>query len=539
MLNTKDPDAIENLLDLEIYDKIEFDNTLSEKSIVILAHFLAALFSFAACLIPYFLLSDFGDSDLVKNILRCCFYAGLICSSYLFAESFIRSTRKYILKVFLQTKFPSFLFKKRYVKLRVIFTTIFFTSLIIIVNNKMPIKNVNEQYSEFQKNFFNIAIGISTAMICLLISGTTVDYLDFYSYQMNYRSRVKYNKEVFEFILKLNEFYPEEIKNLKKYAKNLFKKLIIARNEKGSYTEIKPEANYESDTISDSDEENNESNKIKRRNKKSKGNILTKSDFKKLVDAPEMFSLFDFDRNNQVTKYEFVKRYITIFNERDSLRKALEHNSANMLKINVLISSLFIPFIVFILLALTGQIPKLSDSFTIAGLVVFPFTFAFKSVIEEIFTSVIFVFFVKPFDYGDIFLIDSDRYEVLNIGILYSDFRLNQKFITLKNTFFNSARIFNLRKSEFLTNLYTFKFDYKSYKQNEEKFTNKLDEYFQKTPSSSYRLGNYKIAQNTITIDVESKIVIPYQEIDTIDERNDSLTLFINDLITQIGIQQV
>lgn len=586
-LDKKNPEAIENLMDEQIFTKIEFQTEIKDTAGRVIFFFLAGVVLVVASLVSYYSIPRFEEMPAVRLALYASFYVGWVVAACLIAESFIKLVRLRFFNFFYKSKFIIFLFKKRNLKIRIILSFIMFSTLNFFFHRFFGLKSIEKKYAALNKVLTRLSTVFGLLLFCMLISGSIVDYLDYYSYQLNYKSRVKNNKVVLRYIQKINRALPQEITDLRKYAVKLFDAIVMmarsynfdSNDENNVYNEVQPtqpetpqaKKNVQHEDEEEEDElggdksltdeasaektdENTESVKTTkatksvksrrsvRQKEKKKGKnkeYLTVQDFDRLFSEPEMFGLFDFDRNNKVTRHEFVKRYIALFEERERLKRALEQNSNNMMKINILISSLFVPFVVFIVLAFTGQLPSFQDSFTMAGLVIFPFTFAFKSLMEEIFSSVIFVFFIKPFDYGDIFFVENNKYEVLSIGILYSDFLLNDKFITLKNNTFNTAQIFNLRKSDFITSTYTFKFDYKSFKENEDDFVDGLEDYFSETPSNSYKIGNFQVEKNVITVTLEVKNIVPYQEIDMIEERNDSFVLFVNNLIEEVNIVQL
>lgn len=588
-LNHRDRNEIGVLLDTKVYEKVE-GKDLNDSNFIMTVLFLAGMCVFMASLAPYSILPAYSDSKWEFNIIRGIYYSLVIISSGLFAEAFLKLLRSKILSVFFSQDFISFFMRKRHLKVRFIFTIVFFTGLIYLVFNYIYVDYIETDLKDFLSS---ISVLCSVAQICFLISEIIVDYCDYISYSMNYRARVKENKRRLRLILKLNRLIPGKIHNLKTYANQLYQRMLeLTRNIKSkSITEltqheelgineskIEPtskeikklqvktdfgrrydfmEGNELDDVIDEQNakrgihkimrrinkgKENDSVNeKFKPKNAKGMKSYLRPQDFENIFHSTEMFDLFDFDKDNKVTKPEFIKRYLYLFEEREKLKKALEINAINMFKIQILISSLFIPFIIFILLAMTGQLTSISESFTIAGLVVFPFSFAFQSVINELFESVIFVFFMKPFDIGDIFFTGfndtSERYEVVCIGILYSDFFLNGRFVTLKNTSFNKHRIFNLRKSEFVTQIYKLQFNAKLFLSHEKELVEKLDDHFSDLPTSSYKLYNYQINNDKIRVILETKRVIPYQEVDTIEERHDSFIIYLNELLKEIGIE--
>lgn len=566
-LDHKDKREIGTLLDTKIYEKVE-GKDLNDSNFIVIVYFLIGLFLFFISLIPYSTLSQYVDLKLQSNFIRTCFFGMIALSSYMFAEGFLKLLRLHILNVFFTEDFVSFVIRKRFFKIRMIFTIVFFTCIVYFTDTFL---SVEQSDSHFKDIITNITIILSVSFVCFLVSETIVDYFDFLSFTLNYKERVKSSKKRLKMILKLNKILPQRISNLKIYAKKLFKKMIeLASRKNFNMSELC----HDSDENDANDFQNEQMEKkgihkvIRRTHKdeKSTGNSsvnnstnpqsvnekfklvvpkeadsLTPQDFQNIFNSIEMFKLFDFDKNGRVTKHEFVKRYIYLFEEREKLKRALQGNANNMFKIQILMTSLFIPFIIFILLAMSGQLTSITESFTIAGLVVFPFSFAFKSVIEELFESVIFVFFIKPFDVGDIFFTgfdaDSERYEVISIGILYSDFFLDGRFITLKNTSFNQNRIFNIRKSEFITNIYKLEFKTDLFLDKEQELVEKLDDHFSDLPTSSYKLGNYTINRDSIKVVLETKRVIPYQEIDTIEERHDNFIIYLNELLEEIGIE--
>ncbi|KRH94024.1 Small Conductance Mechanosensitive Ion Channel (MscS) Family [Pseudoloma neurophilia] len=586
----KDKNEINSLLDFKIYDKIE-GKDLNDSNFTILVYFLIGLLIYSVALLPLSQLIEYQDQHIILISLKVSYYILVFIASNLFAETFLKLSRSYILNIFFSNDFISFFIKKRNLEIRFIFTIVFF-SIIIYVNTYFIGIDLSE--NAFRELIVSVSILLSVSFLCFLISEMIVDYCDFISYSLNYKERVLEGKKRLKLILKLNKILPEKITNLKTYALRLFYEMLNLTQQKKPnqvvsrsqlLTESKELAVLQNDT-DDMNQEKKNIHKLARRtptqkkeetlsDKKSnisvkKENIsvnekfkldntqsdyfLTPEDFFNLFHSTEMFNLFDFDKNKKVTKHEFIKRYIYLYEEREKLKRALKGNLQNMFKIQVLITSLFIPFIIFILLAMTGQLTSITESFTIAGLVVFPFSFAFKSVIEELFESVIFVFFIKPFDIGDIFfaqqqtagkntILDTDeanlfaeKYEVVNIGILYSDFFLNGRFITLKNTSFNKFMIFNLRKSEFITHTYKLEFNKDKFLEKEEEFIGKLDDHFSDLPTSSYKLSNYSIKNQSIRMFLETKRVIPYQEIDTIEERHDNFIIYLNELTKEIDL---
>lgn len=583
-LNYRDKNEIGALLDTKIYEKVE-GKDLNDSNFIMIVLFLVATCVFLSSLAPYSILPEYLDSQWEFNTIRATYYLLTLISSTLFAEAFLKLLRSKILSVFFSQNFINFFMRKRYAIVRFIFTIVFFTCLVYIVHHFIYEDHIETGLKEL---LVNISVLCSIALICFLISEIVVDYCDYISYCMNYRARVKENNKRLRLILKLNRLIPSRIQNLKTYANQLYNRMLqLTSNQRDkSVTELtrskeleggKPKpTNKEAgillvDTgsgkkynITEEDETLDEQSakkgihkvtrrttfgkkhdsvnqKFKHKNVSDSNAYLKPEDFENVFHSIEMFDLFDFDKDNKVTKREFIKRYVYLYDEREKLKKALEVNATNMFKIQMLITGLFIPFIIFILLALTGQLTSISESFTIAGLVVFPFTFAFKSVIEELFESIIFVFFIKPFDIGDIFFTSfndiSERYEVASIGILYSDFYLNGRFLTLKNTCFNKNRIFNLRKSDFITQIYRLQFKSQSFLEHEKELAEKLDDHFADLPSSSYKLYDYQIKGDKINVVLETKRIIPYQEIDTIEERHDTFIIYLNELVKEIGIE--
>lgn len=565
------------LINTDIYENVLKSNT-NDSDIGTIIYFLLAVLFYIFSIIPYNLIDQFINDYFALSLLRLWFYLAKLISAFCLSKSFLRFMKSKILKIFFSEDFITFYTKKRNYTLSFIFIFILYTIIIYLTDLYAPLTEAENEFKDF---LITTSIVISSSMMCFLVSQTIIDYLDYLSYTLNYKDRILDVKMKMYYLEKINNILPEEIYDVNVYARKLFNRIInISMKNKYNSGHISEEESEEIDKkgihrlnrrikkshvlntetevhnalegkildIKGSDPENieksnsklkNDLENIKKSNLKLKNveDTISEKDFTKFLPK-KLFYLLDLDKNGILTKHEFILRYCYLFKEHQKLKQGLDQNKTNMFKLQILINLLFIPFIIFTLLAATGQLTSITESFTIAGLIIFPFTFAFKSVIEDVFTSCIFVFFMKPFDIGDIFLLSAkNKYEVINIGVLYSDFLLNGKFVTLKNTYFNDKQIFNLRKSDYITKVYKLKFGTKNFLEKEVEFVKKLDIFFNNIQSSSYKLYNYTIIKNNILIDLETSKIVPYQEIDTLEEQDDRFIIYLNHTIKELGLE--
>ncbi|KRH92236.1 Small Conductance Mechanosensitive Ion Channel (MscS) Family, partial [Pseudoloma neurophilia] len=275
---------------------------------------------------------------------------------------------------------------------------------------------------------------------------------------------------------------------------------------------------------------------------KSDGNTLKIADFKRHFgkhDGIRIFALFDIDENNEVSKDEFKKRYKSLLKEKELLDEALTANDSSIKKLNILCSIILYPIMFIFMMFCLDIYSKVKGFFSMISAIVLSISFAFSSVASSVFQSIIFVFFVRPFDVGDVIEIDNKIFIVADLGILYSTFIIDSTYETIPNDKIRDKPIKNLRKSEYVTVNFQYQCsekDFEKINQLEEKISIFLQENNIKY-NEKFRIFDFcQLNNSEIKFDIQIIITCPYQEIITLEDRKDKFSLFLFYTTKELGM---
>lgn len=178
---------------------------------------------------------------------------------------------------------------------------------------------------------------------------------------------------------------------------------------------------------------------------------------------------------------------------------------------------------------------------SVAGIAAFliPMNFIFGSVLSEMFESLIFSLFIRPFDVGDLITIDNKVYKVINFGLLYSRLELNGKNITVSNFLIRKTFVANLMLSKYMEETYVLKLDYNSCKDKLDVLKDKISKFLVLNKKIyceefdifdlefyGYDVVHLKIVIRLITFCASTRIA---------RKRKDTFTLFLHDVTKEMG----
>jgi small-conductance mechanosensitive channel len=260
-------------------------------------------------------------------------------------------------------------------------------------------------------------------------------------------------------------------------------------------------------------------------------------------EGSELFLLFDQDFDNSVNSKEFINIYFGLFREKLILKASLDNKDKSIKKLNIVISMVFIPFTLFIALSFLGHNQTFSNIFGKMLSIFIPLSFIFKSVIEEIFQSIIFIFTVRPFDIGDLITVDGKDYEVREMGLLYTTLISDSRFFHFSNEYLRKKPIVNLRKSKYVTEIYEQHFHNKSCLEKIPLIRLKIKEFLKensKMYDKTFSISNYRFdAKNTIRITISIQLHCSYQNIKAINQRKDNFSIFLYNTVKELNIESI
>ncbi|ELQ76496.1 Small Conductance Mechanosensitive Ion Channel (MscS) Family [Trachipleistophora hominis] len=273
--------------------------------------------------------------------------------------------------------------------------------------------------------------------------------------------------------------------------------------------------------------------------------VLTLDDFRKFFgtsNGTKIFGLFDIDENNEVTRDEFTKRYNSLFMEKKQLDLALVQNSYNLYKFDCLLSAIIVPAVLFSTFIVLGAQSEFQNFFKSIGALLLSLSFAFSKLASDTFQSLIFVFFIRPFDIGDIIEIGGKTYVVSDLGLLYSTLLSDSRYETFPNELLRNSSIKNLRKSTHVTAKFEYCFKYDDYSKLD-KLKEMISSFLLENPTKyheQFDINHFEILnENKMKFTIQIVLSCPYQETRTIVERKDKFAIFVHECVKKLGFTYV
>lgn len=346
----------------------------------------------------------------------------------------------------------------------------------------------------------NSTATIAVILLFLLVGRASILFIVHRTYYMHFKSRIAQNESRMNALKTINTASDKEVDpNLKKWAVDLFN--IISHG--------KPAIVFEDFcTWFGSDGEN-------------------------------AFALFDVDNDDQITEEEFVQAYTEVFKEKQHIENALNMRDESLLRIKIIMYTFFVVSLGFAIAWLWDIHTDVGTSVT--GIVAFllPMNFIFGSVLSEMFESLIFALFIRPFDVGDLIILDKKVYKVINFGLLYSRLDLNGKNITVPNFLIRKTFVANLMLSKYIEETYLLKLDYNSCKDKMDTLKERISKFLvlnKKIYSEDFDVFDLEFYGYDV---VHLKIVIRLStfcaSLRIARKRKDMFTLFLRDVTKELG----
>lgn len=163
-------------------------------------------------------------------------------------------------------------------------------------------------------------------------------------------------------------------------------------------------------------------------------------------DAQTAFNYLDKDGNGDLTKGEMVEKISSIYKERKDLSTALRDSTQAVGQLDKIF--LCIAGFIGIWICLLFFNVDLWSLLVPFGSLILGLSFVFGSSAAELFSSVIFLFAMHPYDAGDRVVINKEIMNVNRIGLLGTEFtHSNGQIIYLPHSVLKTAYVYNMRRA--------------------------------------------------------------------------------------------
>ncbi|KAF8973263.1 hypothetical protein BDZ97DRAFT_1780386 [Flammula alnicola] len=182
-------------------------------------------------------------------------------------------------------------------------------------------------------------------------------------------------------------------------------------------------------------------------------------------DAVAVFALFDKDGNGDASRDEIEMACLEFHREQLSIENSMRDLDSAVGRLdNILMSLYVIVAALIIAVALEAQIATLVTG---AGTLVLGLSWLIGGSLQEVLTSIIFLFIKHPFDVGDRVMLNKDTYTVKEIRLLS----------TSPNSQLNTLFIQNIRRSPQMSETFTFDVSYSTSFEDLERLRTKMLEF--------------------------------------------------------------
>jgi Mechanosensitive ion channel len=264
------------------------------------------------------------------------------------------------------------------------------------------------------------------------------------------------------------------------------------------------------------------------------------------TSAREIFSLFDSDVNSMITEEEFYRGYINILSERSLLRSSLIKRDKIIEKLDtafIAICMFLSTLLGFLFMGLGGsgtgkrEGPGLALIVGIIPLVVTSTMSIHGRILTNFIGSISFIFFVRPFDIGDLIVINGQSYVVESFGIVNSAFKIGEKVFSIPNRILMASPVENLSRSLFYTGSFSFTIpllgdaEISQFREEIERFIGANRNMFK----GAFCLGGFSyLERGKLSATLRYTLTCTYMERAAIEEREDMLKLFVYRKVEQM-----
>ncbi|KAJ8488665.1 hypothetical protein ONZ45_g13873 [Pleurotus djamor] len=190
-------------------------------------------------------------------------------------------------------------------------------------------------------------------------------------------------------------------------------------------------------------------------------------------EAEKAFALFDKDSNGDATRDEVEMACMEFHREQLSIEHSMQDLDSAVGRLdNILMTVYIVVAAMIVAVALETQLVALVTG---AGTIILGLSWLIGGSLQEVLTSIIFLFIKHPFDVGDRISLDKGTYTVKEIRLLSTVFLdSNGTLVQAPNVALNTMFIQNFRRSPQMSETFTFSVSYAATFEDLEKLREKM-----------------------------------------------------------------
>lgn len=251
----------------------------------------------------------------------------------------------------------------------------------------------------------------------------------------------------------------------------------------------------------------------------------------------------DLNNSNTLTVDELKSFYATTLNEQQQISLGLQQKNSSVKNLNFMFTLLCIPFAISSFVACITPNSNLVGYNAVFMSSIISTSWIFSDTIKKFLSSIIFIFFVRPFEIDDYVIINNKLYKIKEINVLATIMQDHMLHVTYPNDGLLNAVITNLRCSRSCDEHYTFEFETKSFKEKKDNLIKAINTYIKKTPKVFKRTVMIRDVRQLTAKSVKVTIVLCFNydnmEMKTIGENKDKASLKLSEILEDVGLTPI
>lgn len=245
-------------------------------------------------------------------------------------------------------------------------------------------------------------------------------------------------------------------------------------------------------------------------------------------------------RQDLVTAEEVEMFCRATFNEMDQLANGLVEKDLILDKLQTVVTIIQSAVAALAFLTCLGRAKGIREYGMLIASAVFGAGYVFSSIIVEFFKSLVFVLIVRPFDVGDVVVIDGKTLLVHDIGIVRTTFLTESLHCTIPNERLAKADIYNLRLSTCHEECFPLRVPAKSFAVFKDPFLSKLHEITDERPTvykEHCQLEQLALHDDgSLELKIRVFFRLNFQELHGLQARKDNFMQDLNAILTEMEL---
>lgn len=272
--------------------------------------------------------------------------------------------------------------------------------------------------------------------------------------------------------------------------------------------------------------------------------VIRMHDLKTVIseeDAAKVFYYLDKDRSSEVLELQDLKIFYTkTLAEQQQISNGLIQKNSSVDNLNFVATfvCIILSFSIFFSYMNTDKDSKNQIAIIMTGLISGGYIFA--DIIKNFLGSLIFVFFIRPFEIDDFVLIENKIYKVKAINILTSTLSENKLSVVYPNNKLLGTPVTNFRLSKAYENMYTYPFEINGFRAKREDLKKKIDIFMMRSPKVFRKRVYFKdlniMNANSISVTIVVGFNLEDMNIKKLRENQEQFVLDLHDIFREVEL---